>query len=205
MLTCKLTLARAASRAPLRHYLSVLQAQQQHLLHQGEARLFRVPGVLVVRLVVPPRLLVLLAGRPVSVGGAARGFCPPLHEARAPLDQGSHVCGPRSDDDGSSAPEVSGSATRGPAGSSEGRIAAAAPRRPESPPSAAPSAARTSLQYGAVRYRTPPAGGARDHFPRGPPGHATLPCTRTGMREEVVPPGGGVQGKQPSRLKNMHI
>lgn len=63
-------------------YLSILEPQKQHLLHQGQPRLLRVSPLLFFVLLAA--LVVLLAARGLlSVGrGVTRGLGPPLHQAR---------------------------------------------------------------------------------------------------------------------------
>lgn len=64
-------------------YLSVLEAQQQHFLHQCQPGVLRVSRVFVL-LLAAASLLLLIAGLLLSVG-VANGLSPPLNEARSPL------------------------------------------------------------------------------------------------------------------------
>ena len=76
-------------------HLSVLEAQQEHLLHQGQPRFLGVALVVVVLLVAAALRLVLAAAaaasrRPLLVGSVPGGLGAPLHQARAPLGQRGH-------------------------------------------------------------------------------------------------------------------
>lgn len=83
---------------PPRPHLSVLEAQEEHLLHQGQPRFLGVALVVVVLLVTAALRVVLAAAaaaarRPLLVGGAAGGLGAPLHQARAALGQRGHGSG----------------------------------------------------------------------------------------------------------------
>lgn len=83
---------------PARPHLSVLEAKQEHLLHQGQSRFLGVALVVVVLLVAAALRLVLAAAaaasrRPLLVGSVPGGLGAPLHQARAPLGQRGHGSG----------------------------------------------------------------------------------------------------------------
>lgn len=77
-------------------HLSVLEAQQEHLLHQGQPRFLGVALVVVVLFIAAALRVVLAAAsaaasrRPLLVGGVAGGLGAPLHQARAALGQRGH-------------------------------------------------------------------------------------------------------------------
>lgn len=79
-------------------HLSVLEAQQEHLLHQGQPRFLGVALVVVVLLVAAALRVVLAvaaaaARRPLLVGGVAGGLGAPLHQPGTALGQRGHGSG----------------------------------------------------------------------------------------------------------------